>query len=300
MNRDRTTELSQSTLRESRVERPERRDGRETRETRERPGAERQERHTDAFAADIQTVISDAKKAEKLISQLDDGNSDEISRLLENGRSLLNRIRSDTKRAPQAHRNARTAQTASAARALVAAARGFEAAQEQVTLLVTQKKKFAETKIRREIRIANPNATQNDIEQAVHSQSPVFAQQLMGPDRKRALTDLQNRQNELAKIEASVEQLAQLFIDMQALLETQQETISVIHTQAEDSARYMEQGGREMTLAIKSRVNSRRRAWIFGGVFLVILIILAAVIYFQRCPWLQIQCPVAAVPTPTK
>lgn len=61
-------------------------------------------------------------------------------------------------------------------------------------------------------------------------------------EQRRILQDISSRHHEIEKIEESVEQLANLFQDMQILLEQQQDTINVIETHVGDAQAHMEEG----------------------------------------------------------
>jgi syntaxin 1B/2/3 len=73
------------------------------------------------------------------------------------------------------------------------------------------------------LHIARPDASRADIDKAIDSRSgPVFAQEMLSSrigEQRRALQEVQGRHEELRKMEKSIEELAQLFQDMQLLLE---------------------------------------------------------------------------------
>lgn len=77
--------------------------------------------------------------------------------------------------------------------------------------------------LERQFRIAKPNATREEIQEAIKSGGGgVFQQQIMSSrvaDQRRMLQQVQGRQNELEKIEQSLIELVELMQDMQMLLD---------------------------------------------------------------------------------
>ena len=75
----------------------------------------------------------------------------------------------------------------------------------------------------REIRIARPNATPEEIERAMDSRTgPVFAQEILSSrvqDQRRVLQEVQGRHEELRRIETSIDELVNLFQEMQLLID---------------------------------------------------------------------------------
>lgn len=78
-------------------------------------------------------------------------------------------------------------------------------------------------RMEREIRIARPNATPEEIERAMDSRTgPVFAQEILSSrvqDQRRVLQEVQGRHEELRRIETSIDELVNLFQEMQLLID---------------------------------------------------------------------------------
>ena len=147
--------------------------------------------------------------------QLDDYQQ-ETNDLMDRVRSTLAQLGGNLKRMDGAEKASMKSQTSAAARRLMDCARKYEAVQEKY-------KRRYQDRIAREIRIARPDASPEEIKQAVQSgNSAVFAQEMLSSrigEQRRVLQEVQGRHEELLKIEQSVEQLANLFQDMQVLLE---------------------------------------------------------------------------------
>jgi syntaxin 1B/2/3 len=169
----------------------------------------------------------DAKRVTRQVDALQQETNAEMDRV----RGMLSKLSRETKQMTGHQVGARKSQQSNAAKKLMAVARLYEEIQEKY------KNKYKQ-RIAREIKIARPDATQDDIEHAVEHGGAVFAQQMLSGrqgEQRRVLQDVTSRHREIEKIEQSVEQLATLFQDMQALLEQQQETINIVEAHVESA-----------------------------------------------------------------
>lgn len=140
----------------------------------------------------------------------------ETNQMMDKVRRCLSNLSNETNRMRGNQVNARKAQQATVARKLMDVARKYEKVQQKYKLKYQQR-------ITREIRIARPDASVEEVNYALQSgNTAVFAQEMIqgrSGDQRRVLEQVQTRHDELMKIEQSVEQLATLFQDMQVLLE---------------------------------------------------------------------------------
>ncbi|TPX57188.1 hypothetical protein SpCBS45565_g08262 [Spizellomyces sp. 'palustris'] len=207
--------------------------------------------------------------------QVDDV-QDETSDLIQSLRATVKKMAAGTKNASQADAGIRQQQQAGLAKRLM------EVAQEYQDIQMKSKQKYRQ-RMEREIRIARPDATPGEIERALDSNTgSVFSQQLLSSRvgaQRAALAEVQNRHEEIHRIEQSINELFTLFQEMQAMLEQQQETINAIETHVENTHVYIEDGNKEMTQAIVHRKSSRKTAWWICACVLVLLIIIAVVVY---------------------
>ncbi|GAA5804022.1 hypothetical protein HPULCUR_009508 [Helicostylum pulchrum] len=147
--------------------------------------------------------------------------------------------------------------------------------------------------LERQIKIANPNATPQEIQQAISSAengggggSAVFAQQLMqsvkGDYRRQGaqntLDAVQERHQDIAKLAKSVQELSVLFEEMQDMLAAQAHVLETIEQSAEDTSYQLETGVAYVEKAKVSAIATRRKKWICFGIFIIILIIIAIVL----------------------
>lgn len=118
-------------------------------------------------------------------------------------------------------------------------------------------------RVERQIKIVQPNATQDEIERVLDSDEPpqIFAQSLMQSNRsgqaKAVLSEVQSRHDDIKKIEKTILELHQLFVDMQMMVEQQAETLNQIETHAETTVVDLEQGNQDIGKAIVSARSTR-------------------------------------------
>ncbi|KAI9092348.1 t-SNARE [Phlyctochytrium arcticum] len=220
-----------------------------------------------------------------------DAMQDESSDLIQQLRTQIKRITSQTQSAPQSDVPIRQQQQQGLAKRLMEVAQDYQKVQ-------SKSKDRYRQRMEREIRIARPDATPQEVEQALDSQSgSVFSQQLLSSRigaQRQALNEVQNRHVEIQRIEQSINELFNLFQEMQDLLEQQQETINAIETHVENTNVYIEDGNKEMTQAIVHRKSSRKTAWWICGCVIVLLIIAAVIVYFQVIRPMQNTTPAPA------
>lgn len=144
--------------------------------------------------------------------------------------------------------------------------------------------------LERQIKIANPNATPQEIQQAIagaeQGRGAVFAQQLMqsvsGEYRRQGaqntLDAVQERHEDIRRLAKSVQELSVLFEEMQSMLEQQSKVLETIEQSAFEATNQLETGVQYVEKAKQSAISTRKKKWICFGIFVIILIIIAIVI----------------------
>ncbi|TPX34959.1 hypothetical protein SeMB42_g07247 [Synchytrium endobioticum] len=210
-------------------------------------------------------------------SRMVDALQDETNRLLQQARANVKSMAAATKHSRGSEANIRRAQQSQLAKKLMACVQEYQGVQEAF------KKKW-QLRMEREYRIARPNATTAEVQNAIeHADGPIFAQQVLTTrigEQRRALEEVQNRHVELQRIEQSIEQLFNLFQDMQILLDTQQEQITQIDQHVDNTVAYVEDGGKEMQKAVVHRRNTRKRAWCLCVALIILIVVIAFLIWW--------------------
>ena len=149
-------------------------------------------------------------------------------------------------------------------------------------------KKRSQDTIARHVRIVNPNATEEDIQNALESGGgeQYFADKIMMGSKEMATTrtiyvDVQEKHRDILKIETSMEELHQLFVDMAVLVDSQQELFDNISSNVANSVNFVEKARENLHVARKHQGSARKVTCIIIVVVIVIaviIIIIAAVV----------------------
>ncbi|KAJ3232118.1 Plasma membrane t-SNARE, secretory vesicle fusion [Chytriomyces hyalinus] len=227
-----------------------------------------------------QRIISNTQPGEvqrltNQMNQIQDG----ISAQLQLQRKTVRTLSTEAANMPAgAESHSRKGQVGTVAKKIMNVADEFQSAQRSF------KNKYKQ-RMEREIRIARPDATPQEIARALDSQSgSAFSQQLLSSRNeksRRALEEVQDRHTELQKIERSLTELFDLFQEMQALIETQQEMINNVEANVENAVVYVEEGSKELTKAVQYRKQTRKKQWWILYLILAIVLIVGIVVYFQ-------------------
>lgn len=142
-------------------------------------------------------------------------------------------------------------------------------------------------RMERQFKIVKPDATPEEVRAVVDDDQggQIFSQALMSSNRygesRAAYREVQERHEDIKRIERTIAELAQLFNDMSILVEQQDETINTIEAQATEVEKDVETGLGYTDKAVTSAKSARRKRWICFLIFLVILIIVGVVVAIQ-------------------
>lgn len=148
-------------------------------------------------------------------------------------------------------------------------------------------------RMERQFKIVKPDATPEEVRSVVNDDSggQIFQQALMNSNRygesRAAYREVQERHEDIKRIEKTLVELAQLFNDMSTLVEQQDDTINVIQAHAETVEHDTEAGLQATGKAVDSARAARKKRWICFIIIVVILIIVAivvAVVVVQNMP----------------
>lgn len=140
-------------------------------------------------------------------------------------------------------------------------------------------------RMERQFRIVKPDATPEEVKAVVNddnSGNQIFQQALMSSNRygesRAAYREVQERHEDIKRIEQTITELAQLFNDMSVLVEQQDETINVIEAQAESADKDLETGVQHTEKAVDSARAARKKRWICFIICLIIILIIVGVV----------------------
>jgi len=148
----------------------------------------------------------------------------------------------------------------------------------------TYKSKFRE-KVERQYKIVKSDITQEEIDEAIETgNTQVFAQEILVDKRqekaKDALQYIENRHRDILRLQQSIEELHQLFLDMAILVEAQGELIDQIEHNVSQAVAYAKEGTNQLrkanTLAKKSR---KKKMCIIIVIVLIIFVVLIGIVF---------------------
>ncbi|KAI8848275.1 t-SNARE [Chytridium lagenaria] len=137
----------------------------------------------------------------------------------------------------------------------------------------------------RQYLIVKPTATPDEIDSMVNGEAgPVFAQSIVQNGQKaearRALQDIQDRHADVQRIEKSIIEMQQLFIDMSVLVSAQGELLNQIEINVNDAVEQTDQGVEHLKGATKLQKKTRKKMCIIIGLLVGITLIVFLGIYF--------------------
>ncbi|KIJ68965.1 hypothetical protein HYDPIDRAFT_23836 [Hydnomerulius pinastri MD-312] len=150
-------------------------------------------------------------------------------------------------------------------------------------------------RVERQFKIVKPDATPQEVSDVVNDTqgggSEIFLKAISSSNRygesRQAQREVQERHQDIQRIETTLADLAQLFNDMAILVDQQGEAIDDIETKAGGVEDDTKKGIDQVDIAIKHARSARRKRWICF--WITIIVILAAVgigvgVYFSQHP----------------
>jgi len=128
------------------------------------------------------------------------------------------------------------------------------------------------------LKIVKPGATQQEIDEALESgNTQIFAQEILSERHskaKDALSYVENRHKDILRLEQSIQELHQLFLDMAILVESQGELIDQIEYNVSQSVAYTRKAVEELRGANKYQKKSRKKLCCIVVILLIVLVVL--------------------------
>jgi syntaxin 1B/2/3 len=160
-------------------------------------------------------------------------------------------------------------------------------------------------RMERQFKIVKPEATPEEVRAVVNDEQggQIFSQALMNSNRygeaRSAYREVQERHEDIKRIEKTLGELAQLFNDMSVLVEQQDEQINVIEEQAAVVEKDVEAGLQYTEKAVDSARAARKKRWICFIICLILLIIIAIVVAIEVVQHLPAKSSSGGTAAPT-
>ncbi|KAF9365719.1 Plasma membrane t-SNARE, secretory vesicle fusion [Mortierella sp. NVP85] len=157
---------------------------------------------------------------------------------------------------------------------------------QQYQVMESGARKNHRDRMERQYKIVRPDASQQEIDQAMETgNQQIFAQSVLQStrygDANRVLDEVKNRHEDIKKIEKTILELHQLFIDMETLVTEQAEVLNTIETNVEQTEVHLETGNKEVDVAIVNARSARKKKWICLLITIILIIIIVVVVGIQ-------------------
>lgn len=152
--------------------------------------------------------------------------------------------------------------------------RNYQAAQ-------TEYKDKVKTRMSQKVRIVKPDATQEEIEDAIESGKAdqlykigTIDQQHLHSQAKNALSYIQDRHKEIVQIEQSILELRDLFVDMAIMVESQSAVLDIVESNVNSAIIDTGAGVELMRDSNKLQKTSRKKMYILIVILVIIVVVL--------------------------
>ncbi|XP_078713416.1 syntaxin-1A-like isoform X4 [Lampetra fluviatilis] len=134
-------------------------------------------------------------------------------------------------------------------------------------------------RIQRQLQITGKLTTNEELEDMLESGNPtIFSSGIIVDSQisKQALSEIESRHSDIMKLESSVRELHDMFLDMAMLVESQGEMIDRIEYNVEHSVDYVERAVSDTKKAVKYQSKARRKKIIIIICCIVLITVVAS------------------------
>ncbi|XP_023663099.1 syntaxin-1A-like isoform X3 [Paramormyrops kingsleyae] len=136
-------------------------------------------------------------------------------------------------------------------------------------------------RIQRQLEITGRNTTNEELESMLESDNPaIFTSGIIMDSSitEQAMSEIETRHTEIIKLENSIRELHDMFVDMAMLVESQGELVDNIEKNVLSTEEYVEKAKEGITRAASLRKGGRRKMILIGACLAVTLTLLIALI----------------------
>ncbi|ELK14244.1 Syntaxin-2 [Pteropus alecto] len=136
-------------------------------------------------------------------------------------------------------------------------------------------------RIQRQLEITGKTTTDDELEAMLESGSPsIFTSDIISDSQitRQALNEIESRHKDIMKLETSIRELHEMFMDMAMFVETQGEMINNIEKNVTNAADYVEHAKEETKKAIKYQSKARRKMMFIIICVIILLVILGIIL----------------------
>jgi len=147
--------------------------------------------------------------------------------------------------------------------------------QEYQEVQTKYKEKYKET-MERQYKIVKPDATADEVASVLEGNSDhIFSDTMLASSHaKNAYADIQEKHKDILKLEQSIQELHQLFVDLSILVEAQGELLDSIEYSVGQSLNYTKTGVEELEKANKYAKKARKKMCCLIVIVLIIMVVM--------------------------
>lgn len=136
-------------------------------------------------------------------------------------------------------------------------------------------------RIQRQLEITGRTTTDEELEEMLESGKPsIFILNIISDSQitRQALNEIESRHKDIMKLETSIRELHEMFMDMAMFVETQGEMVNNIERNVVNSVDYVEHAKEETKKAIKYQSKARRKVMFILICVVTLLVILGIIL----------------------
>jgi len=207
---------------------------------------------------------------------------DQVTQTRDLGNQIKKRIETLKKQPIPRGQEARRNQTTVVAKQFVTALQNY-------TKVEQEYRKKQRERVQRQLKIVKPDATQDEVNAVLDGEGgdQIFANAVSSSTRygesRAAYREVQDRHNDIKKIERTLGEVAQLMNDMSVLVEQQGEAVEDIEQKAQEVEHNTAQGLTQTEKAVKYARSARGKRVICFWLTILLLLIIAAAVAGSIC-----------------
>lgn len=150
-----------------------------------------------------------------------------------------------------------------------------------------QHRDACKNRIQRQLEITGKKTNEEEIERMLESGNPqIFTEGILMETKiaKQTLADIEARHKDILKLEQSIKELHDMFMDMAMLVESQGEMIDNIERNMSQAVEYVEQAKSETKQAVVYQKKARRKKIIIIIIITVVLLVIVGIILASTIP----------------
>ncbi|XP_065128187.2 syntaxin-2 isoform X1 [Paramisgurnus dabryanus] len=139
----------------------------------------------------------------------------------------------------------------------------------------------SKSRIQRQLEITGKITTNEELEEMLENgNASVFTSDIISDSQitRQALNEIESRHKDILRLESSIKELHDMFVDMAMLVETQGEMIDNIEKNVNNAVEYVGQAKVETKKAVRYQTRARRKYIILAMIVLAVLVVVAMIV----------------------